>query len=201
MVVLVLILLSCGKPTTDDMSLCKEFWRLNKHSTFVGLHDLFIESRNTVRDSESGIYNVIYTDYSIYDTLLRCYVKFPMVDRNASRDELANAYGECDSVAIRFLKKRFEIIEERELLEEYIELTRMVLLSVDSIKLPNEYPFSNVMAIQGRPRQSIITFKLTTNSLVFFVEDKDVVLTEYWEQLTRGAEKFDEHWYCRIESK
>jgi hypothetical protein len=191
-----ILLSGCSSPKDDNMALAKEFYELNKNSSFGELSSLLIESRNTVYDSKNSKYQVMIYTVGVYDSLTRSYIKVPMFPVNAEKDDILKTYVDCDENCKELLRGKYSLVDDQGLLGIYEGYVKEVREMYNNIKLPKEYQYSNVLMVKGNPKLSRLSFKLTNEAEVFFVSKLDPVDTDF----LKGVNKFDEHWYYKIGS-
>lgn len=191
---IVISMVGCSSPKDDNISLVKEFYELNKNSSFSELSSLIIESRNTVYDSKSSKYQVMIYTVGVYDSLTKSYVKVPMFSADAEEEHILKSFADCDGSCKDLLRSRYNLVSDEGLLDVYKMYVKEVTEAYDSIKLPKGYVYSNVLMVKGNPKSSKLSFKLTNEAEVFFISKPSLVDANF----LNGVNKFDEHWYYKI---
>ena len=194
----ILFLWRCTTIKIDDLKLCQEFYELNKNNSLNNLSKLSIEVRNMEFSSDINKYQIKFYFVGIYDTVKRGYIKIPVLELNYAPEKRIDALKRCDEDCKSLLKQEYNFINEQDLPKILEGFTHKVKVDFNNIQLPKQYPYTNVLEVQGEPFYGIIIFKLTDNAFVYYVSNINKFDIKY---LPNTAIKLDEYWYYNIEKK
>jgi hypothetical protein len=192
LVTLIAVFLSgCSPPKGNDLDLAKEFVHLNRANSFDQLFGLHIEPRSSEYDSETKKYQLFVYYVSVYDTSKKTYVKIPVFRDGATENEIEKSFQDCNEDCQMILQKKYGKVESQTPIDVYVSYVNTIRSSYNSIALPDDYGYSNVLRVSGR--SSSISFKLTSEIEVTYLTKVDSIKSQ---DLT-GFTKLDESWYYR----
>lgn len=195
-----LLFVSC-KPNEKKMNpltLCSEFYELNKELDFnglfnvqiLGIRDYSIKSDSTLK------YQRVPVVIGINDSISKENLKLPVFSRNAELDEQKLFFARCDSSVITYLKNKYKIASNDTVFRYYIEEVESIYSNYSKIKVPEELPYTNIQLIGHNNYIEFVLYKdkeKKINYRCYFVKDtifSNEKLGGYFKELP----KFDNNW-------
>lgn len=196
--------ISCGskEKEIDPITLCSEFYELNKYNDFNGLFNVQILGIREFSeyDAKTQKYNRLTRIIGLNDTMMGENITFPIFIKDADLEEKETMFNRCDSSCIEYLKNKYKVNSNESIFEFYIKEVESIYSDYYQIKIPNSLPYTN---IELNGRGNYIEFILYKNEekkikySCYYVKDSSFSnnrLKEYFSTLP----KIDEHWYYDI---
>ena len=194
---IILFLLGCKTNEIDKIKLCQEFYELNKNNSMNELSKLGIEARNMEFDSELNKYRIKFYFIGVYDSTKLCYIKVPVLEPNFNKEKRLDALKRCNEDCINLLKTEYNFKNKFDSLKVLEDFTNKIMRVYNNIHLPKQYPYTSVIEVHGKPFFGIIIFKLTKNTLVYYISNTKLFNKGH---LPVNSIKLDDYWYYCIEN-
>jgi hypothetical protein len=189
----------CSEKRVSPLSLCEQFYELNKNQNFEGLFDVGIGGVGRVTneyDDQRNKYHLKFNLIAVYDTTLGDYFTIRVFRKNASLVEQDSAFQKISPKSKMLLIRKLGVTDEK-LFDSYVFFVNKIHDKYFSIKTPILYSNENV-ALQGNPSLGkFIEFKLTDNVLVYYVDDFSS-LDSFWSKRFNTLKKLGDGWFCEI---
>lgn len=183
----IFFMVSCNSmPKNEGNKLCKDFANLNLKLDYNKFKFISIDSREINYNEELGKYVVKYSYVSFYDSLEKSYVKIPIIDEEHVDIELR-----CNEKCLDFLKENYSN-SKFDLNKSLIAVREELINSLKIIQLPDQYNYTNILSVNGKPFHGLIEFKLLNSCTIIYVWDYPVKLPDY------VGEKINDNWYHKI---
>jgi hypothetical protein len=199
LLIFAILLSGCAQKKVSSLSLCEQFYELNKGKNFQGLFDVGIGDVGRVSneyDEKKNKYHLKFKLIAVYDTALGDYFTIRVFRKNASLAEQDSAFQKISPKSKMLLIGKLGGTHES-LFDSYVFYVNKIYDKYYSIKTPKHYSNNNV-ALQGNPSLGkFIEFKLTDNVLVYYVDDFSS-LNSFWSEYFKTLKKLGDGWFCEI---
>lgn len=199
---LFLILLSCSGDHTSNDNLPFDFYKLNKDKNFDELFNVIISTRSMKATLNPKPLSASYYKISYFDSLINDYILFPIVKYPFNKSAITFSFERCDEKCKEFLRRKYNLNTNNEILSKYIELIGRIINEYHQIGVPEYYAYKAVFQVSGNPKLgSFIQFKLNEKTICFYLKNNPTIKHKYWKEMFSSIKKIDDNWYYSLSTE